>query len=476
MLTRLEVHGFKNLLDVPVDFGPFTCIAGANGIGKSNVFDVIELLSHLASGTLMEAAQQVRSVAQGHSGDPRDLFWDGHRERAEPMEIRLAAEMIVPGTVEDDLGSPAEATTTFLRYEIGLGYEHAEGAGSIGRLVLRHEELHHITRREAARRIRFPHSAKHFRSSVLVGQRRGGPFLSTGQREGGLVVNVHGDGGSFGRPQPRAADRAGRTVLSTITTNDHPTILAARREMQSWRRLALEPSALRAPDSFADPRSLGSDGRHLAATLFRIARTGGTSGAPDPEAVYAEVAGRLSDLGDVGVRGLEVEPDEKREVLTLFLDEQNGLRLPARALSEGTLRFLALCVLLEDPTVKGVICMEEPENGIHPANLESMLDLVRDLAVNPAEAPDTENPFRQVIVNTHSPGVVQLCDRGDILVADTQLQTAPDGSVTRALSLLPLADTWRAKHSVDSATEADLLAYLAAPAGAQLRVPFDLVG
>ncbi|MCP2169876.1 AAA family ATPase [Goodfellowiella coeruleoviolacea] len=52
MLTRLEVQGFKNLLDVRVEFGPFTCIAGANGIGKSNVFDAIEFLSWLASETL----------------------------------------------------------------------------------------------------------------------------------------------------------------------------------------------------------------------------------------------------------------------------------------------------------------------------------------------------------------------------------------------------------------------------------------
>ncbi|GAB3486907.1 AAA family ATPase [Amycolatopsis cihanbeyliensis] len=79
MLTRLEVQGFKNLLDVRVDFGPFTCIAGANGIGKSNVFDVIELLSHLASDTLMEAAQKVRGLSDGRSGDPRDLFWNGYR-------------------------------------------------------------------------------------------------------------------------------------------------------------------------------------------------------------------------------------------------------------------------------------------------------------------------------------------------------------------------------------------------------------
>lgn len=29
MLTRLQVRGFKNLVDVDVRFGPFTCIAGS---------------------------------------------------------------------------------------------------------------------------------------------------------------------------------------------------------------------------------------------------------------------------------------------------------------------------------------------------------------------------------------------------------------------------------------------------------------
>ena len=42
MLTRLEVDGFKNFLNFSVDFGPFTCIAGRNGVGKSNIFDVIQ--------------------------------------------------------------------------------------------------------------------------------------------------------------------------------------------------------------------------------------------------------------------------------------------------------------------------------------------------------------------------------------------------------------------------------------------------
>ncbi|MEU2120785.1 AAA family ATPase [Nocardia niwae] len=475
MLTKLEIRGFKNLLDVQVDFGPFTCIAGANGMGKSNVFDAIEFLSYLATDPLVEASQRVRGASGMRGGDPRDLFWDGYRDHE--RRIWFAAEMIVPAEVEDDLGAPAKATTTFLRYELELGYSAPEGESSVGRLILHREELRHINRGDAPKHLRFPHTAKGFRSTVVQGQRRGGAFLSTEERENGTVINVHGDGGSFGKPQPRGAARAGRTVLSTVTTNDYPTILAARREMQSWHRLALEPSALRAPDGFADPRVMETNGRHLAATLYRIANEA-TNGSmsPDPEAVYAQVADRLSDLSGVSVESVKVEPDQVREVFTLFLRERNGMRLPARALSEGTLRFLALCVLLEDPTFTGLICMEEPENGIHPANLPAMVQLVRDLAVDPHSPPGPGNPFRQVIINTHAPGVVQLCDPADLLLAETRPRRGPDGTVTTALSLLPFRESWRSTVGKASFAEADVVAYLAAPVGAQLRLPMDMAG
>ncbi len=56
MLTRLKVSGFKNLVDVDVRFGPFTCVAGANGVGKSNLFDAIRFLSAIADRPLIEAA------------------------------------------------------------------------------------------------------------------------------------------------------------------------------------------------------------------------------------------------------------------------------------------------------------------------------------------------------------------------------------------------------------------------------------
>lgn len=63
MLTRLKVEGFKNLDRIDVRLGPFTCVAGPNGVGKSNLFDAISFLAALADKPLVEAASTVRGGA-----------------------------------------------------------------------------------------------------------------------------------------------------------------------------------------------------------------------------------------------------------------------------------------------------------------------------------------------------------------------------------------------------------------------------
>ena len=467
MLTRLEVHGFKNLLDLSVDFGPFTCIAGVNGTGKSNIFDAIQFLSLLADKSMIEAAQEVRGAHGERHGDPRDLFWNGY-DAVGMHRMTFVAEMLVPQEVEDDFGRPARPTASFLRYELELGYTAPAGLEKIGRLSLLAEGLRHINKGEAKAHLRFPHSAGEFRTKVVTGRRSGAPFISTSKESGEPVVSIHQDGGSRGQPKPAAASRAPATVVSTVTSSDDPTILAARREMQSWRRLALEPSALRSSDRYVDAKVIGADGAHLPAALYRIANL---VAPDDPDRVYSRVAGRLADLDGLGVRALEVAQDDVRELLTIRLHETSGMTLPARSLSEGTLRFLALCVLLEDPEVSGLICMEEPENGIHPANLAAMTTLVRDLAVDPLTAPGPDNPFRQVLINTHSPGVVQLVDPQDLLYADTTAVRTEDGTIARTARLRPLAETWRAEQANGAyVTKADILPYLMTPAGAQLTL------
>ncbi len=457
MLTRLEADGFKNLLGFHVDFGPFNCIAGPNGVGKSNVFDAVRFLSLLTDHTLDGAALAVRG-AENEAGDPRDLFWTDGAERS--SELRLAAEMLIEPEVTDDFGRAARASSTFLRYELALGWGERHG------LELRSESLGYVTEGAAARRLAFPHSAADFRRAAVVNRRRRKiGYVSTRRgADGGAEVLVHQDSGGGGTlAAPAAAAR--RTVVGSSGTAVTPTVLAARREMAQWRLLALEPRALRRPDRFHAAPRISSRGRHMPATLERLLAAARRAGG-SPERLCARIARRLAELTPVA--GLGVAADPEGRLLTLEVTEESGATLPARSLSDGTLRFLALAILSEDPDVRGVLCLEEPENGVHPGRVQAWVRLLRELAVAPTRPPGPENPLRQMIVATHSPAFVQRVDAGDLLLATRE--TLRGGPAT-ALRCRPLAGTWRARRDGRGMSPGSALAYLTTPPGEQIQLP-----
>jgi predicted ATPase len=456
MLTRLEAHGFKNLLDFSVDLGPYHCLAGPNGVGKSNFFDAIRFLSLLTDQTLPDAALAVRG-GRSEGSDPLELFWSDGEERV--SELRLAAEMLVEPEVVDDFGRSAQVSATHLRYEIVLGYETLPGNGHLGHLVLRSERLSATPTSP----LRFAHHPELLKA---VGPESTGIWLSThAASDGPAQIHLHDEDGSDGGREAIEASKASRTLLASVNTTTRATLLAARREMQSWRALALEPSALRSPDSFhADPH-LGIDGSHLPATLHRLISEAGEPALG--EQLCARLATRLASL--VSARGIRVDVDEARRLLTLEVREAGGGVLPARALSDGTLRFLALSVLSEDPSFRGLLCIEEPENGIHPSRAPAMVELLGDL---PSDVIKPEHPLRQVLVASHSSTFVQLQEPETLLLATSARLRGPFARPAQALRCRRLAGTRAARESPErGAGMASLLAYLSNPSEAKVQLP-----
>lgn len=427
MLTRLRVQGFKNLLDVDVRFGPFTCIAGPNGAGKSNLFDAIRFLHLLTQHPIMEAVQRVRET-KGRSADPRSLFttFEGYTAR----EIRIIAELIVDREVQDDFGVGAKAAISTLRYEIALQLQDEDG---VERLILTEEKLDPIPLRSIQQTLAFPKSKK-FTQSCITG-RRVGPFISTNTKGSEPEIRVHQEGHGGRR---LLAPKSARTVINGMASSDYPTVLAAHREMQSWQTLLLEPSAMRALSQYQDARSIDPRGGNLPGTIFRLQKNETNRGS-----TYTELANRLSELID-DVQDLQVRDDPKTETLTLEVKGRDGVFHPARSLSDGTLRFLVLAALSQDPLARGVICLEEPENGIHPERIPAMVRLLKDIATDTNYAIGRENPLRQVIVNTHSPELFGNVSPADDFVYVDEERTRVDGVDGRVAAVLVPPKSWRA--------------------------------
>ena len=445
MLTRLRVSGFRNLVDADVRFGPFTCVVGPNGGGKSNLFDAIRFLSALADGTLGEGADV---VCGGHGGaDVRDLF---HRSGSGVGDrMRFVADMVVPWRAVDDLGQETRANSTLLRYSLELGRRQLRAGLARGALAVIREDLIHLRQRDAPHHLLFPHSASDWRRAVVGGRRSALSFISTEGNGEQRVVVLHRDGGSgVGPVRLRAVDLP-RTVLSTASGAQSPTVLAARRELQSWQLLHPEPAALRRPDRFGSPSRMAADGGQLAAALYRLTNSHGGDARNLDRAPLEAMSDQLGELID-GAHAVQIEVDRERDRLVLSLLDRNGTPHPASTLADGVLRLLAFLVLAHDPRTCGVLCMEDPERGIHPARIPAVLDLLIGIGVDAHQPVGERNPLRQVIVSTHAPAVLQQVPDESVVFVRSQGGSAQ-------FSCLP--DTWRAGDSRHVSRD-DLEAYL----------------
>ena len=214
---------------------------------------------------------------------------------------------------------------------------------------------------------------------------------------------------------------------------DYSAIYAACLELSSWKLLGLEPSAMRSPSAMNGPTEIDERGSNLPATLARLSQVMGSQAT-------VQLEDTLLDLVDV--RKLDLDIDNSRQLITLQAQIGNAPLLPARALSDGTLRFIALGLLAIDPTARDVLCFEEPENGIYPDKLHAMYELLHELAVDPSEEVGEENPLQQMIVNSHSPAYLSLHQEkwDELLVAEGRRRD-------NSLRLLPVQSrkNWRTK-------------------------------
>lgn len=441
-------------MDTELFFGPFTCIAGANGIGKSNLFDAFVFLSHLADNTVLQAAKSIRSENQKHS-DIRDMFFRTSNQQY-LNEISFEVDMIIPKEAEDDLGQVAKATITSLRYKLSLRLNE-EGNGEPIEIIS--EDLLPITQREIKKALHFKYKSA-WLGSVIEGRRSTGiPFISTVNEK----IKLHQDGGK-GRTTDFNPHKMPRTLLSTVTA-ESPTALLARQEMRNWKMLQFEPSALRQPNFVYEVKNaqIAANGLNLPATLYRLQT------ANKEKDIYQILTNKLKDLVSE-VQEITVDKDEKRDLLTMQIKFKGGLVLPAQSLSDGTLRFLGLAVISEDSMSSGIICLEEPENGINPKKINEMVGLLTDMTTDTDYPVDDDNPLRQVIINTHSPIFVSsVPDDSLYLAKGKEVYIDQFNKKVSCTGFSALQSTWRTKNRLSEATTlGEINAYLD-----KVSVPFE---
>lgn len=123
-------------------------------------------------------------------------------------------------------------------------------------------------------------------------------------------------------------------------------------------------------------------------------------------------------------------------------------RINAADLSGGTLIALALLTLAHLPDPPGIICLEEPDRGLHPRALTLVRDAIFRLAY-PERNGESRKPV-QVLATTHSPYFLDLFRdyTNQIVVAEKTLDGATFSSLSKRpdidkiLAHGPLGEIW----------------------------------
>lgn len=374
MLKHIRIQRYKSLADADVRLSSLSVLFGPNAAGKSNFLDALQLLSGIAtSRTLKEAFEPPCR------GKPLESFTFGSGGIRGLLDMETASFSIEADIELSD--SVIETVNRQIR-EMKKSKTSSETSKSeklqsfVRERYLRYRIEIEILPKSGILRVADEYLAALNKKGEISNKRR--PFLE--KMKDRLHLRMEG------QAHPTYYERyLDHSILSMPLYPPHyPHLVAVRQELSSWFFFYFEPrERMRAPNPVKEVRHIGLMGEELASFLNTLRVL------DEPQFRAVEKALRMI-IPDV--TGIDVGPNDLGEVELKLLEGK--IPVPARVLSEGTLRILGLLALggvKEPPAMLG---FEEPENGIHPRRIRMVADLLKNRAAT---------GHTQLIVTTHSP-------------------------------------------------------------------------
>lgn len=130
-----------------------------------------------------------------------------------------------------------------------------------------------------------------------------------------------------------------------------------------------------------------------------------------------------------GITKVEAKETEDGMILLRFQDESFRNPFLSKFVSDGTIKMFAYLILLHDPQPHPLLCIEEPENFLHPDLLLQLCEEIREYSERGG----------QVLVSSHSPDFVNgvKLDELYFLVKNrgfTEIRAAKDDEMVRQLA------------------------------------------
>lgn len=310
-INQIRIKNFKALQDVTLkDVKPYTVLVGANGTGKSSLFEVF--------GFLRDCLKDNVRAALTRRGGFREVATRGRE--AEEILIELKIRMQLP------IGS------RLVTYRV----EISQQSGTVG------------VKRELLQYSR---------------QKKGGqPFRFIDFQDGaGSAINNEAELAKGGEEQREDQRLDSPDILAIKGLGQFQRFEAAsaiRNLIENWHVSDFHISAARTSPDAGVAEHLSTEGENLplvAQFLYENHR-------PIFDKILNIMKRCVPGVADVGAR----QTEDGRIVLR-FQDGSFKDPFIARFVSDGTIKMFAYLVLLHDPKPHALLCVEEPENQLYPS-------------------------------------------------------------------------------------------------------------
>lgn len=323
-IESIAVRNFRCLRDIALhNLTRMTIVVGANGSGKSSLFDVFTFLK--------DALTQNVAAAVAQRGGYRELVTRGE---AGPLEITLQFR---------------ESGGQLATYQLKIGQDQ-------NRAVVEHEAL-----------------------SYRKGQggRYGWRFVDNRRGEGEVITNES----EYGVSAMKGADQKKRefklddpstlAIKSFGQLQEFPIVSELRKFIENWHISDFHIADARPSAEVGYAEHLSTRGDNVALVAKYLYENHPRQFNKVLQAMRQRVP---------GVSNVEAKPTEDGRLVLRFQDGVFQDPFIAPYVSDGTIKLFAFLVLLYDPNPHPLLAVEEPENQLYPALMRELVEEFHDYA------------------------------------------------------------------------------------------------
>lgn len=377
-IESLSIENFKVFKSTTIKKLPkMAVLVGTNGSGKSTFFDVF--------GFLSDSLKDNVTIALNKRGGFQEVITRGCDINKDLIKFEIKFR-------DQDFHSNKSPVVT---YSLEIGFE--KGKAFINREILKYRR----------------------------GQRTGAPwhFLDFKKGEGNAIIN-ESEYGSEGAQAERVSQKVTSPDILAIKGlgqfEQFKAISSFRKLLEKWYVSNFKIENARSISDTGISNHLSVSGDNLAQVtkfLFDYHKE-----------IFNSILTKLPKRIP-GINKVEAKETEDGRIILRFQDENFVDPFVARYVSDGTIKMFAYMVLLHDPEPHPLLCIEEPENFLHP-------DLLLQLSEEIREYSDRGG---QIFVSTHSPDFVNGIQLEELFyIAKTngfsKIRSGKDNEVLRELA------------------------------------------